>query len=671
MLVGSDKKFLFAALFIANVYSTPVYSQSSNFFITHGNNLSSVDCNGILFAPITNQYHQALGAGSVWLRKQIDLRQPFTTTFILDFTDTTGVDGGAFVFQADSNSVGETYNGLGYKSINRSIAITFDALSNSQFNDPAFDHAAIQANGDINHNSQNNLAGPISIESLYTIMQAVKKFHHLITISWDPASGIFSASVDGSLFISAQNDIVQNIFNNNPLVYWGFTASNTQPKFFPADSELTFGYMNFQFGDIFPRYTTNPELDTCFGKSIQFFDNSIYHVEGNFNNIQYAKWFWNFGDGTGSTERNPPPHSFPSSGSYDIKFTVTNQLGCTVDTLTRTITLGSKPRVDFSLSSACTDSPVSFTDQSSVDFGFPVIWQWNFSNGMMSDLPDPVATFNTTGPKIISLSVQTNFGCGADTNKTVIFDQKPLIDFSFTKDCEGNVQYRSFTWNNVDVLKWQWNFGDHHSSASPDPEHFFNTNNDYTTSVWAVSTDKCVSDTIKKIIPINKVYAWAGNDTIAVKGQALFLHAKGGTSYQWNPSTGLNNPLVQDPVAILNSSQTYELVVKNQDGCEGKDTVNIKVFNEPDIFVPTAFTPNHDGRNDVLKLIAPGIAQLFYFRIYNRWGQLLFETGNISRGWDGKIGNQPGASGVYIWLVNGIDFKGKRIEKKGIVSLIR
>src|SRR3982074_61752 len=101
MLIISNKKLLLASLFFANVYCTSVYSQSNNFFIVHGNNLSSVDCNGLLFAPITNQYHQALGAGAVWLRNQIDLRQQFNTSFFLDFTDTTGVDGGAFVFQTD------------------------------------------------------------------------------------------------------------------------------------------------------------------------------------------------------------------------------------------------------------------------------------------------------------------------------------------------------------------------------------------------------------------------------------------------------------------------------------------------------------------------------------------------------------------------------------------
>jgi hypothetical protein len=105
------------------------YSQlpASNFFIKHGNNFAESSCGGLRFAPIQNQNHQAWGAGSVWVRKQIDLRLPIEISFILDFVDTTAVDGGAFVLQADSAALGDTDNGLGYRNLKRSIAITFDA----------------------------------------------------------------------------------------------------------------------------------------------------------------------------------------------------------------------------------------------------------------------------------------------------------------------------------------------------------------------------------------------------------------------------------------------------------------------------------------------------------------------------------------------------------------
>src|ERR1700752_3237692 len=82
---------------------------ASQFFIKHGNNLSQVSCGGLMFTPDRNQNHQAWGAGSVWLRKQIDLRNPLNISFIVDFNDTTAVDGGAFVLQADSTALGDSF----------------------------------------------------------------------------------------------------------------------------------------------------------------------------------------------------------------------------------------------------------------------------------------------------------------------------------------------------------------------------------------------------------------------------------------------------------------------------------------------------------------------------------------------------------------------------------
>jgi len=136
---------------------------ASDFFIRHGNNFSQLSCGGILYAPIQNQNHQAWGAGSVWLKKQLDLRQPFDISFIVDFIDTTATDGGAFVLQADSAAVGDTYNGLGFRNIKHSVAVTFDAKRTNYDNDPNFDHISIQTNGDTKHGTSNELTPPVTI----------------------------------------------------------------------------------------------------------------------------------------------------------------------------------------------------------------------------------------------------------------------------------------------------------------------------------------------------------------------------------------------------------------------------------------------------------------------------------------------------------------------------
>jgi len=139
-------------------------------------------------------------------------------------------------------------------------------------------------------------------------------------------------------------------------------------------------------------------------------------------------------------------------------FSISNQLGCTLDTFTKKITLGSVPHVDFNLSAACTNSPVLFSDSSHSFFGDPVAWSWNFNDESFSKEKNPVASFNTSGIKKISLSVRTNLGCVADTFKLIDITEKPGADFSFVEDCNGTVVFSPSVTNNMTIERWSWQF---------------------------------------------------------------------------------------------------------------------------------------------------------------------------------------------------------------------
>jgi gliding motility-associated-like protein len=168
------------------------------------------------------------------------------------------------------------------------------------------------------------------------------------------------------------------------------------------------------------------------------------------------------------------------------------------------------------------------------------------------------------------------------------------------------------------------------------------------------------------------VLAFAGNDTAIVIGQPLQLNARGGTGYRWSPVTGLTNPNIANPIATLNNDFTYSVRVNTPEGCFAFDTINVKVFfTNPDIFVPTAFTPNNDRKNDKLIPIPVGVVSLESFKVYNRYGQLVFSTTTIGSGWDGRIGGKEQGSGTFAWYVQGTDYTGKKIFKKGVSTLIR
>jgi len=139
----------------------------------------------------------------------------------------------------------------------------------------------------------------------------------------------------------------------------------------------------------------------------------------------------------------------------------------------------------------------------------------------------------------------------------------------------------------------------------------------------------------------------------------------------WTPTTGLSNPNIRDPLVKLGADQQYLLKVSDSNGCEATDTLHIKVFKGPDVYLPNAFSPNGDGHNDLLRLIGPGIKTLEYFRIYDRSGNLIFETKEIKSGWDGTYHGRPQPPNTYVWMISAIDFNGKKLFKKGVTILIR
>jgi gliding motility-associated-like protein len=157
-------------------------------------------------------------------------------------------------------------------------------------------------------------------------------------------------------------------------------------------------------------------------------------------------------------------------------------------------------------------------------------------------------------------------------------------------------------------------------------------------------------------------------------GTAFPLQARNiGDQYLWTPSTGLNADNIADPVTD-NYTQTQDYliqIIKTNANCITYDTLLVKAFGVKGLLVPTAFSPNNDGRNDKLTITLINIQHLNYFKIYNRWGQVVFQTANSNIGWDGNYQGVPQGVGNYIWAAEGIDENGKTVDDHGSVMIIR
>ncbi|HXB43456.1 MAG TPA: gliding motility-associated C-terminal domain-containing protein [Puia sp.] len=202
-------------------------------------------------------------------------------------------------------------------------------------------------------------------------------------------------------------------------------------------------------------------------------------------------------------------------------------------------------------------------------------------------------------------------------------------------------------------------------------------NTDYILNIQNAGCPNTLAETFHVGV-VAPVIVNAGNDTSVVINQPVQFNATSNDTtediFLWSPPSYLNNPNISNPIAIFNSGVdtiSYQVRATDAFGCFGLATIKVKVFKTlPDIFVPTAFTPGK-ASNNIFRPIAVGISTLQFFKVYNRWGQMVYSTAQMGKGWDGTLGGKPQDAGTFVWMVQGVDYTGKTLSKKGTMVLIR
>lgn len=228
----------------------------------------------------------------------------------------------------------------------------------------------------------------------------------------------------------------------------------------------------------------------------------------------------------------------------------------------------------------------------------------------------------------------------------------------------------------TDTLRWTPNYHITQTETTVDAL-FTQVAPDYTRPYHfiAVYPNGCIVDS-PIVVTVHKVQADAGQDRTLADGASTILggpmSTEGSTfSYQWSPVNFIDNPLSANPKSLPFYDISYVLKVTNSFGCIATDTVVIKIACN-DIYLPNAFTPeDHSANNDYFGLLNKTIIKLNYFKIFDRWGKLVFSTNDISMQWNGKADGIDCAYGVYVWEVDGFCSSGKRISKSGNVTLLR
>ncbi len=336
----------------------------------------------------------------------------------------------------------------------------------------------------------------------------------------------------------------------------------------------------------------------------------------------------------------------------------------------------------------CTGSNVVFS--ASIQNIVNPVYQWK-RNGTNAGTNSNTYTTNAlvNGDTITCEVSSTGTGsCGSQgiiTSNSIVMNVQSgqaatvTVTPSATEICRGApVTFTAVTTNGGASLTYQWLLNGRNVGTNVNT--YTNTNladNDavvcrVSSSGTACSTLPVNSPEVRVRIKPTPVITLFPKDTLVTPGTQVRLNASIAgqyAGYTWSPSTLLSSPASLTPVTVaLNNSENFRLDVTGTEGCSATATASIRIFRK--LFMPNAFTPNGDNVNDVFR-IPPGVTiTLYEFSVFDRWGNKLFTTTDITKGWNGVVKGTKSLSGVYMYLIRGADDKGS-ITEKGSFTLIR
>ena len=364
------------------------------------------------------------------------------------------------------------------------------------------------------------------------------------------------------------------------------------------------------------------------------------------------------------------------NGSVDLILTTSADFGCLADKDTITITYKETPTADFSNTSACSAENTYFTDLSTTPSGTITAWTYDFGDGTNSIANDPIHPYTGSGTFYVTLIVQSSNNCYDTITKAVYVNPVPLAIFQHEYACQGeNVDFEDLSFLAAgNIISWDWNFNSGEGNSTlQDPSYIFNLAGSYPVSLTVTSDSGCVGN----ISNLVNVLTGPDADFVVAPVPALVLEnvnytdltAGAVTNWYWDFGDGMGGSNQNEIHQYLNGGiYPITLEVTDTAGCVDTTTKFIEIVLLP--VLPSGFTPNYDGDNDVF-IIRGGPFVAADFKIYNNWGQLVFSTLDATEGWDGTFNGEEAPMGVYTWTFTVTIAGGRQIIKEGDVTLIR
>ncbi len=410
--------------------------------------------------------------------------------------------------------------------------------------------------------------------------------------------------------------------------------------------------------------------------------------------VRIAKSYeWSFGDGTPDTTTTnfELPHTYDRVGTYRIRLIAIDSTTCNErDTAYTTVTVGQdRANLSFAIEKLdpCEQLNYSFRNTSTTTPGARPYtdssFVWDFGDGsppVYANTGEIVRSYAQPGTYNVRLYLVDMRYCNSPDSLVQQVFVNPLVEARIETPATGCAPYDAvFTNTSLAGRTFEWNFGDGSTSTEVNPTHTYNDPGTYTVSLVAIDSGTCniIDDTSVTITVSNRPTAeFSHTPVVPVQNKpTIFTNlSTGGVRYKWLFGDG-DSVVKNTRDTVLhqyNETGTYNacLITYNQFECTDTVCREVQADILPLLDVPNAFTPGKFGRNSLIRVEGFGIAKI-NFRIFNRWGQLVFETNDRRGAWDGTFKGQPQPVDVYQYTLDVQFVDGARTRRTGDITLIR
>lgn len=380
-------------------------------------------------------------------------------------------------------------------------------------------------------------------------------------------------------------------------------------------------------------------------------------------------------------------HTYTQVGTYKLMLIAIDSATCNIsDTAYVNVKVGNNvvsPDFAFFKMDSCNSLRYQFTNLTTAVL--PVYtnksFLWDFGDGsakVRAGIGPLIHTFPSTGTYVITMIVDDTVFCNAPDTVIKTLRISPNVKAIFTTPARGcvpyNAQFKNISLGGTD---WIWEFGDGGTSTDFEPTHTYNATGTYNVRLIAIDTSTCnkrdtsayFAITVYPIPTAN--FSWTPNPPVENTITRFTNLSIGATRYLWDFGDGENSTDI-NPSHLYNATGTYHatLYAFNVADCVDSITLDVPILIRPLLDVPNAFTPGRFGVNGIVKVAGFGIGKMDW-RIYNRWGQVVFSTTDRHQGWDGKFKGAVQPLDVYTYTLDVEFTDGQKLRKTGDITLLR